>query len=214
MNGFKKCTNGHFYKEDLNNCPYCPAGSSPSANNGGNDFDKTMIPGAGGGDNAKTEVFGNSGNEERTKVFGSSGSSAQSSPKDFGRTFIGGMEQSDDDDVKGNKIESSPRATRKIVGWLISYTLDPMGVDYRIYEGSNTIGKNPGNKINITKDVTISDLHVNILYKQGKFLIKDKMATNGTFLNEEELEVEQAYQMVDGNVLRLGNTVFKFKSAE
>jgi hypothetical protein len=24
MNGFKKCDNGHFYKEDLSACPYCP----------------------------------------------------------------------------------------------------------------------------------------------------------------------------------------------
>lgn len=24
MNGFKKCVKGHFYKEDLSSCPYCP----------------------------------------------------------------------------------------------------------------------------------------------------------------------------------------------
>ena len=24
MNGFKKCTNGHYYKDDLDQCPYCP----------------------------------------------------------------------------------------------------------------------------------------------------------------------------------------------
>jgi pSer/pThr/pTyr-binding forkhead associated (FHA) protein len=39
------------------------------------------------------------------------------------------------------------------------------------------------------------------------------MTTNGTFLNGEELEVEEAYDLHDGDELRLGNTVFKFKSA-
>ena len=44
-----------------------------------------------------------------------------------------------------------------------------MGVDYRIYEGNNTIGREPGNSITITKDTTISGTHANILYKKGKF---------------------------------------------
>ena len=83
-----------------------------------------------------------------------------------------------------------------------------------IYEGSNTIGRNPGNTITITKDVTISGEHVNILFRQGKFYVKDKMTANGTYLDGEELEVEKAYQMKDGNELRIGDTVFKFKSCD
>jgi pSer/pThr/pTyr-binding forkhead associated (FHA) protein len=89
-----------------------------------------------------------------------------------------------------------------------------MGVDYRIYEGSNTIGRDPENTITITKDPTISGEHVNILYRNGKFYIKDKMTANGTYLNGEELEVEKAYDLIDGDLLRFGNTEFKFKSYE
>jgi pSer/pThr/pTyr-binding forkhead associated (FHA) protein len=40
------------------------------------------------------------------------------------------------------------------------------------------------------------------------------MTANGTFLNGEELEVEKAYDLVDGDMLRLGSTEFKFKSYE
>ncbi len=217
MNGFRKCNNGHFYKEDLNACPYCPSGqTSTNANSGGNDFDKTMIPGAGNSsDTSKTEVFGNNaaGGGEQTKVFGSANSSS-AAPRDLGRTFIGGISDATENDSTGSSIEAAPRSTRRIVGWIISYTLDPMGVDYRIYEGSNTIGKNPGNTISINKDVTISGEHVNILYKKGKFHIKDKMTTNGTFINGEELEVEQAYEISDGDEIKMGNTVFKFKTSE
>lgn len=216
MNGFKKCINGHFYKEDLTVCPYCP-GSKPVGNaNTGGDLDKTIIPGArGGSDGAKTDVFGNTSlSGEQTKVFGGGNSGTSSAPKDLGRTYIGGITDTEEVDNSGRKIESTPRAARKIVGWIISYTLDPMGVDYRIYEGSNTIGRNPGNTITISNDVTVSGEHVNILYRQGKFYIKDKMTANGTFLNGEELEVEKAYVLNDGDDVRLGNTTFKFKSCE
>jgi len=216
MNGFRKCNNGHFYKEDLNDCPYCPSGQSSVKSSAGSDLDKTMIPGSGNfSDNMKTEVFGStSSGGEQTKVFGSGNNASGVSPKDLGRTFIGGVTDAAEVDNNGNKIETSPRAARRIVGWIISYSLDPMGVDYRIYEGSNTIGRNPGNTITVTKDVTISGEHVNILFKQGKFYIKDKMTANGTFLNGEELEVEKAYQMTDGSEIRLGATIFKFKACD
>jgi hypothetical protein len=223
MNGFKKCNNGHFYKEDLNACPYCPGGSNNTSPGGNDDLGKTMVtsPGSMGGgfssNDSKTEVFGNgnSSSDNTTQVFGgANGGSFGGAPKrDLNRTFIGGMEETSDSNT-GSPIKSEPRATRRIVGWIISYDLDPMGVDYRIYEGTNTIGRDTKNTIIITKDSTISSEHVTILYKKGKFKIKDRMTANGTFLNGEELEVEEAYDLNDGDDLKVGNTVFKFKTAE
>jgi hypothetical protein len=215
MNGFKQCASGHFYKDDIPSCPYCPNGQQASASSSSN-MDKTVVPG-GGSFEDKTQVFGgqpSSGNAA-TNVFGAnSGAPAPGgSPRNLDRTYIAGVTDTVSADGTSN-LDEAPRASRKIVGWILSYTLDPMGVDYRIYEGSNTIGKDPENTITITKDPTISGEHVNILYKHGKFYIKDKMATNGTFLNGEELEVEKAYELVDGDMLRLGKTEFKFKSYE
>jgi pSer/pThr/pTyr-binding forkhead associated (FHA) protein len=151
-------------------------------------------------------------NSDKTNVAGVS--SVSSTPKrDLNRTFIADVEETTTD--RGEvKIESAPRSTRRIVGWIISYSLDPMGVDYRIFEGTNTIGRDSKNTIPITKDPTISGEHVIILYRNGKFKIKDKMTANGTFLNDVELEVEEAYDLGDGDVIRVGNTTFKFKSAE
>jgi pSer/pThr/pTyr-binding forkhead associated (FHA) protein len=40
------------------------------------------------------------------------------------------------------------------------------------------------------------------------------MAANGTFVNDEELEIEKAYPLNDGDVIRLANTVFIFKCSE
>jgi hypothetical protein len=222
MNGFKKCNNGHFYKEDLNACPYCPGGNSNSSgSSGSDDLGRTMVtsvnPGGGSSD-AKTEVFGTGGAVEgdKTQVYGNAGasSSASSAKRDLNRTFIAGMEEPEAGSGEGASVKSEPRATRRIVGWIISYDLDPMGVDYRIYEGTNTIGRDIKNTIIITKDSTISSEHVTILYKKGKFKIKDRMTANGTYLNGEELEVEEAYDLNDGDIVKVGNTVFRFKSSE
>jgi hypothetical protein len=186
---------------------------------GGNDMDKTQVFGGGSPSSAvgddKTQVFGSGsgGGDDKTQVFGApkkSSSSASKTP-DFSRTFIGGMETESEESTPGTKKEA-PRASRKITGWIVSFTLDPMGVDYRIFEGNNTIGRDPSNSITITKDSTISSKHANILHKKGKFWIKDEMAANGTFLNGEEIEIEKAYDLVDGDEVRLGDTVFKFKA--
>jgi hypothetical protein len=222
MNGFKKCSNGHFYKEDLNACPYCPGASSGGSAPSGGDLGRTMVTEVAsplGGDSGKTEVFGGAGDglHEKTTVVGggnvSGGAAPSTAPKrDLNRTYIGGMNENDDHAEPG-KVETTPRATRKIVGWIISYTLDNMGVDYRIYEGRNTIGRDASNSIPITKDTTISSEHVIILFRNGSFKIKDRMTANGTFLNGQEIEVEEAYDLNDGDEIRLGNTIFKFKSA-
>ena len=37
MNGFKKCDIGHFYKEDLSACPYCPGETGATDNSVGNE---------------------------------------------------------------------------------------------------------------------------------------------------------------------------------
>jgi pSer/pThr/pTyr-binding forkhead associated (FHA) protein len=89
-----------------------------------------------------------------------------------------------------------------------------MGLDFRIYEGNNTIGRDPENTITVASDSAISGKHVTILFRMNKFYIKDEMAVNGTFLNEELIEIGKPYELNDGDTIRLGGTsLFKFKSA-
>ena len=228
MKGFKKCSNGMFYKSSLSSCPYCKNcdGNSSSDDSTSVTDDSTEFFGSGSTSTEatkSTQVFGGDSTGESTEIFGGSSSSntvkvssSDSNPIDMDRTFIGGADVSDEtnDDGSNKSNNSKPRKSRKLVGWIISYTLDPMGVDYRIYEGNNSIGKAPGNTITIAKDVTISSKHVVVLYKKGKFYIKDEMSTNGTFLNGEEIDLTRAYELNDCDEIRLGDSVFKFRSAE
>jgi hypothetical protein len=159
------------------------------------DTDKTSIGGFGGGGAATGE---------RTVR-------AEEIPagnKDFNRTFISAPTEIE----TGHSVS---RPTRKIVGWLISYTLDPMGVDYRIYEGNNSLGRGLENSIVIPQDTTISNHHASLLYRESQgFFIKDEMSANGTFLNGEELIVSQAYAVKDGDKIKIAKTEFTFKTAK
>lgn len=206
MKGFKQCEKGHYFKEELDACPYCP---------------KQGVSGTAPGLGDKTQLIGSQSNladADKTIVLGAGSSSAPTqlntpeqpfSKKDLGKTYIQGVTDNDQPDAP-----AAPRPTRKIMGWIISYTLDPMGMDFRIYEGNNTIGRDINNTIVILKDAAVSGKHVTILSKNGKFYVKDEMASNGTFLNGTEIDIGTPNEMHDGDELRLGKTTtFRFKSA-
>jgi hypothetical protein len=204
MKGYKQCEKGHYFKDELHECPYCPKGSGSGSV--GHD-DKTKVQGGGNDSTSvgdKTQVFG-AGNPQQQPL-----NINPSVKRDLNKTFIQEVEELNE----GGEIKEvvHQRATRRIVGWLISYSLDPMGIDYRIYEGNNTIGRNPGNDMTIAGDSSISGHHGTILFKKGRYYLKDEMAANGSYVNDNELEVGQPHEIFDGDTLRLGNSVFKFKS--
>ena len=208
MKGFTKCEKGHFYKQDLPECPYCP---KPGAQHSRGSADKTQIVGGGidttqapsGSDLQKTQIYGGTAPAGvKTEIH-----TPKAPKRDLSRTYIQGMDEGDNDTAP------TARATRKITGWLISYTLDPMGTDYRIYEGNNRIGKQPGSEITIVSDHSVSSLHAVILYRDSKWYISDEMSSNGTFLNGEGLPPRQAVDLHDNDQIKVGDTVFKFKTA-
>ena len=168
MEGFKQCANGHFFKNNLNDCPYCPKQNAGSQSNGA--FEKTQISNYANdnsSNNSKTQI---SGNEEfsSTQVFGTG--SSKSGGRDLSKTFI----QDNEVTIDGVISSNNSRQTRKICGWIVSYTLEAMGIDFRIYEGRNTIGRDPENTITIVDDVAVSGKHITILCKKEKFIYRMK----------------------------------------
>ena len=213
---FKQCTNGHYYQGA--SCPYCKPGSVGTAK----------------GTSLKTEVFGSGGNasgEQPTEVHnpGSGGvkttvidgqatvadpaGGAARGAQPANRTVFG-----DEDEIEivvtpsGQQVEKQVfRSTRKLVGWLVTYSFDSMGVDYKLYEGRNTIGRDMDCNITVS-DGLMSGKHATLLFRAGQYALKDEMSSHGTFANDQNIGFE-TYILNDGDVIRMGGTIFKFRTS-
>ncbi len=215
MSEFKLCENGHYFPQNIKDCPYCPKPTGTNIKkdiendlNLGNNFGKTQVFGGGGFggkmDNPKENesdfggMFGNNNtnninnNLNRTQIFGGGN---QVEPNFFGNA---------------SPFKAEPASQgRKLVGWLVSFTIDVNGIDFHLYEGRNLIGGDGGCDIVVQNDRAVSSRHLTILHRMGQFKFKDEFSTNGTFIND--VFVEEG-NLNDGDVIRIGDTVFKFRS--
>ena len=201
MKGFKQCSKGHFFKDTMNECPYCPNGGTSTGN------DKTEV--LGGVDNQKTSA---NMDAQKTQVFGGATESASSSSSsnqsfDATKTIIGGG-----DTNYGDAKDKKEVSRRKLRGWLVSFDIEEFGMDYRIIEGRNTVGSNSSNDVTV-QDGEVSGMHALILCKKDKFIITDELSSNGTLLNGEDLSPREPFSLNDGDEIRIGTTNLLFKTA-
>ena len=197
MTTFKTCINGHNYDAGkYQACPFCPSGVSIP------DYDKTII------DLKKTQGFdeGNSSQFAKTMIneeksdFKLTPSFVNAKQHPFKRTSISGEE---------GKSSSKPQnERRKIVGWLVTFSNDEYGQDYKLYVGKNKIGSSADCEICIN-DPSVSGDHTTILFRDNEFLIKDNFSTNGTKINGVTIDEGK---LSDRDEITLGNTVLRIKT--
>ena len=202
---FKQCPNGHYY-QGLN-CPYCKT-----------DNNNTSM---------KTDVFtggSNSNSQIPTKIQNGAGSGIKTTIIDGPETVVSNPKKSAQpanhtvfgDETEfvetstGQQVEKKVyRSTRKLVGWLVTYSFDAMGVDYKLYEGRNIIGRDMDCNITIN-DSTMSGKHATLLFRDGKYALKDEMSSHSTFVNDENISFE-TYILKDGDIIRMGETFFMIR---
>lgn len=87
--------------------------------------------------------------------------------------------------LNGDTGMSNPDGGRKVVGVLVSYSANPAGEVFKIYEGRNLIGRAPSSDIVFSKDDKMSGTHLLILYREaeGIFWAVDQNSSNGTYIN-------------------------------
>ena len=86
---------------------------------------------------------------------------------------------------------------------------DPVrGSVFRIGMGTTTIGRDEDCDI-VLKDQTVSTRHAEIVLRAESCTVANLMATNGTRVNDREI---QNAELVDGDVLRLGQVSLVFKN--
>lgn len=215
---FKQCPRGHYYQGST--CPYCkPAGNNQTQRTelfvGNQDPTETIKQGGPSNQDTIDVLYGNNGGKttilngikSNTIFEGSKNANVGTTNRQL--TQFG--DDTDPDFSNGNVSEKGYRFSRKLVGWLVSYSFDSMGVDYKLYEGRNIIGRNM--ECNITvPDPMVSGEHAILLYRAGKYSITDKQSSHGTFVNNVDIELEP-YYLNDGDVIRIGSTILKFRTA-
>lgn len=200
---YKQCPNGHYYQGTA--CPYCKNGNNAQGS-------KTSL---------KTEIFEGDGgvgvgfqDTSAATVIDVDSNAAtviDNIAPTVNQPYSNRTVFGDEEETETGKIEKTYRSSRKLVGWLVSYTLNDMGVDYKLYEGRNIIGRD--NDCNITvNDKMVSGKHAVILFRADKYSISDQQSSHGTFVNDEDIELAPHY-IKDGDIIRIGETVFKFRSS-
>jgi pSer/pThr/pTyr-binding forkhead associated (FHA) protein len=74
----------------------------------------------------------------------------------------------------------------KLVAFLLTYSIDPMGQYYEVREGRHIIGGGERADIFIPNDSLMSSEHAILLYRRGRFFFQDNLSTNGSFINGQE----------------------------
>lgn len=214
MNGFKKCSNGHYYQESLSECPYCKNGN-------GNLNDSTTVNiDLGESDPTATlpTILNPVSTGTKTQIMETPGTDTPTVPvsphpggKNTPNHTVFGDEIIETTQNGSQQVVIQKRSTRKLVGWLVSYSFDPMGVDFKLFEGRNIIGRDVDCNITVN-DGLMSGKHAILLYRDNKYKISDNLSTHGTFVNDIDIEDEHC-ELHDGDSIKLGATIFKFRTS-
>jgi diguanylate cyclase (GGDEF)-like protein len=123
----------------------------------------------------------------------------------------------DDRDRSGKKaprIDTGPGAfnppgRRREACVVVIYGPD-LGKRAALNQSDFEIGRSPKSDLPIDQE-SVSRHHARIVYSGGKYLICDLGSTNGTYVND--IRVEQI-ELVDGDQLKIGQSILKFMSGE
>lgn len=80
---------------------------------------------------------------------------------------------------------ANPDGGRKVVGVMVSYSANPAGEVFNIYEGRNIIGRAHTADICFSSDDKMSGTHLLILYVEAEGIVwaEDQKSSNGTYIN-------------------------------
>lgn len=199
MADYISCANGHYFnKEMYAECPFCkgPGGQVPPP------VKPPIRPAS--EDNEKTRMDKNSDpikldNKEETQFDVTVG---------MDRTRI--VRQSG---PKGDSADAEQEQERRIVGWLVTFEDVVSGVDHRIREGQNPVGRNVDCKVRVSNDPEMSSRHGMLLFREGGLWFKDEMASNATIIDGKAVGPGQTVEVKDGAHLKMGSYTYLYRAA-
>lgn len=187
----KKCANGHLYDPAIygDKCPFCPSPTGSTKVN--TDFQEGLGTKVLGGDEPKpTETIGINGNDA---------AGGATVIRHVGGTATG---------------ETGVSENRRLVGLLVSYSANPTGEVYKVYEGRTTIGRDHTCDIPFPNDSHMSAKHLLIQYVEAKGAFRaqeyDKGSANGSYVNGQVYVLGDVIDLKNNDVIVIGGTKFIF----
>jgi hypothetical protein len=104
-------------------------------------------------------------------------------------------------------IASEPR--RYVVGWLIGLNGVVRGESFPVRMGRNVLGRDRRSDI-VVNDDQASSHHADLVFRpeERRFILMDHNSTNGTYVNEHEIEPRR--DLTTRDVIRIGSHKFLF----
>jgi len=182
----KRCDNGHFIDESWDICPYCPQeASEPEIAV----VRPTRAPEA--------------------AVAAPAPAPARQGPATRAAPALQVVQPPPEErTVAGSRFETGTQK-RYVVGWLIGLNGSARGESYPVRMGRNVIGRDRRSDV-IIPDDQASSHHADLVFRpeERRFILMDHNSTNGTYVNETEIEPRR--DLAGKDVIRIGSHRFLF----
>lgn len=193
----KRCENGHFIDESWDLCPYCPAENAES------DIPVVRPTRFGAQEGQRPVAVPSEPVRRPTAV--------PSPPPTMARREAAEAVASEpvDRTVAVQKLDPLATPKRYVVGWLIGLNGAARGESFPVRIGRNVLGRDRRSDIVIGDDQASSH-HADLVFRpeERRFILMDHNSTNGTYVND--LEIEPRRDLADRDVVRIGSHKFLF----
>lgn len=207
----KRCENGHFIDESWDICPYCPQDNS-----------EPEIP------IVRPTRTGAEGPARQSLVQAAPPAPPPSAPIVVPPAVSISSASARRDTASGAMLVAPPASTpldrtvaaagikgtdaqqkRYVVGWLVGLNGSSRGESFAVRMGRNVIGRDRRSDIVISDDQASSH-HADLVFRpeERRFILMDHNSTNGTYVNESEIEPRRDLSPKD--VIRIGSHRFLF----
>jgi hypothetical protein len=192
------CANGHFYPATLTSCPFCAGGSTSGVQ--GPDVasaDETR-PLSSGTQPVQGDETLRDGQTRRVEEV--------AAPSDGGGATI--LHR------PGEGKAGAVAQRRRLEGWLVSFTMDAAGIDFKLYEGKNSIGREADCSIRLAHDGKISQRHALIVFRDASWIFVDELASNASLINGQSVGLGERVALTDGDRITMGEHEFVFRTVK
>jgi hypothetical protein len=186
----KRCDNGHFIDESWDLCPYCPQ-----------DAHEPEIP------IVRPRAVATSTADGGPRAAIAAAPPAPPPVVAPRREPVAVQTPPQERTVAAQKLDNS--AKRYVVGWLVALNGPGRGESYPVRMGRNVLGRDRKSDISINDDQASSH-HADLVFRpeERRFILMDHNSTNGTYVNESEIEPRR--DLSGKEVIRIGSHRFLF----